>query len=68
MRKPLFTYLALSSQFTEWGALYSKTLSNRRLGANNERGGVALVVFFGGPGDGFLVLVTVVACHYFSYH
>ena len=23
---------------------------------------------FGGPGGGFLVLVAVVACHYFYYH
>ena len=23
---------------------------------------------FGGPGGGFLVLVAVVACHYFTYY
>ena len=31
-------------------------------GCGGPRGG------FGGPGGGFLILVAVVACHYFSYH
>ena len=50
--------------------LYFKTLNNRPWGANNESlggpGGPG--TGFCSPGGGFLVLVAVVACHYFYYH
>ena len=50
--------------------LYFKTLNNRPWGANNESpggpGGPG--TGFCSPGDGFLVLVAVVACHYVYYH
>ena len=48
-------------------SVYSTTANNRPGGANNEsRGGPG--TGFCNPGDGFLVLVAVVACHYVYYH
>ena len=49
---------------------YSKTLNNRTGWANNEyRGGPGGPgTGFCSPGDGFLVLVAVVACYYVYYH
>mgnify|MGYP006963458196 CR=1 FL=1 len=49
---------------------FSKTVKNRtRGGAHDEyRGGPGSPAGFCSPGDGFLVLLAVVACRYVDYH